>query len=536
MFFETLSPSPFFFAYAFAAALILPLLAYLFMLKLATKYPRRRARLVPIFLIVAALALPTQSPVPFAILGFLLPVLWESQRRLWKLATTALGFAALLNLGDILALAGSTASALLGYALYRLLFRNSLFMKRAKTGLQLEPFLYLAASLLGTLLLFNPHLLVPEVHPLARFLPEYVIDPTVTPISLEAPLASLLEEPHVALTEELQIQLVSLEGETVGHLTAHLKDLKLSDEGATLVNWHAPSDLSQDAKDLLQRGTLHLEPQALLTGNQIRETTYAETLTLRHYEQPLELDLPHLQSPYAFLMELERGRVLVDQQEGFRYPASMTKVMTALLVLEHFQNLDELVPISPEMLLGIPWYATIAGFELGTPVTARDLVYGIVLPSGADATQIAAVAISQSVEGFVELMNNRARELGMLDTRFVNPVGLHDNGHTTTLSDLATLFAYAWDVDGFQEVITARQYVSSTGLLMESTLFNHPLDFELENGTFLGGRTGFTFESGRCLISIAYIGGRHFILATGGAPNTSLTTAIEDALYVFRQL
>jgi len=577
MFFSTLmdslSQSWFFTAYGFAAATLFGFVIHLLALKSNPKHRPRRLIFVPLFLLHLGLIYQIQSPgsiwvlnhpkgdmpepVPYLLnslllvpIGFLLPIIWESFRHFFKVATTVFLFAALLELSHYLSMGSfqqwpilfAIAGAATGYGLYLLLFRvltrNSLMLKSHK-GLQMEPLLYLITSFLGMFLLYNPALLVPEAHPLAHFFPDYVIDPTVTPIQLESPLPDLLADDQIHLEETaLTIQLFTLEGEIAGTLLADLSDLEISETDILINQWQLQEPLTREAQEILPEAStpLSVASEAQLIGNQIREDIFAKNLVLRHYETPLTLDLSQLQSPYALLMELDRGRVLVDQQDGFRYPASMTKIMSALLAIEHFQDLDELVFIEPEMLSNIPWYATIAGFEAGTYVTARDLIYGILLPSGADATHIAAIAISQSVENFVLEMNKRAYELGMADTHFVNPVGLHDDAHQTTLTDLVTLFAYAWGLETFQGMITTRHYSSENGLEMESTLFGHPLDFEIANGTLLGGRTGFTFEAGRSLISIAYINGRHYILATGGAPNSSLTPAIEDALYLYNQL
>jgi len=252
------------------------------------------------------------------------------------------------------------------------------------------------------------------------------------------------------------------------------------------------------------------------------------------------LDTRGLHSEVALLLEVESGEVLLDIRGTERmYPASMTKVMTALVVLEQLEDLQTAVYVDPALMWELQQAnAALAGFEPGSWVSALDLLYGMMLPSGGEATLSLATAVGGSVEGFVQMMNVKARELGLVETNFVNPIGLHDPSHFTTAYELAELLRYGLDNPLFREIFMAREHRTAGGLVLESTLFGKIPRYNVRGGTLLGGRTGFTWEAGRCLISLAEIGGRKYVLVTGGAPNLEENRIkhLEDALTIFDQL
>ncbi|MBR3345532.1 MAG: D-alanyl-D-alanine carboxypeptidase, partial [Solobacterium sp.] len=149
--------------------------------------------------------------------------------------------------------------------------------------------------------------------------------------------------------------------------------------------------------------------------------------------KPME-QLPLL-CDYVYLIDPDTNQVLIDRGSQERmYPASMTKVMTSIIALEEIPDPENVtIEFTQEMLDGlIAASANRAGFLPGDKPTALDHIYGDLLPSGADCSRALAFYISGSEEAFVELMNQKARELGMNDTNFVNTSGLHDDNHYTT--------------------------------------------------------------------------------------------------------
>ena len=135
-----------------------------------------------------------------------------------------------------------------------------------------------------------------------------------------------------------------------------------------------------------------------------------------------------IDSTYGYAVDLHTLQVLYEKESDQRmYPASMTKVLTALTALDAIESLDDEVTITLEMLEGLEdGTYTLAGFLNGEVVTMRDLLYGVLLPSGADACQAFAVSLFGSEEAMVEAMNAKAKALGMEDSHFTNTVGMHD--------------------------------------------------------------------------------------------------------------
>ena len=255
-------------------------------------------------------------------------------------------------------------------------------------------------------------------------------------------------------------------------------------------------------------------------------------------------DLTNLYSPYAVLIDADTGEVLAEQNSRTQiYPASLTKIMTALLVIENSGNLDETVWIPSDIYDQLyAEGASMAGFLPGEETTLRELLYGILLPSGAECCLTAARYIAGSDEAFVELMNQKAAQLGMENTSFQNCTGLQDAAHYSSAADIAGLLRYALQDSTFREIFTSQYYyVQPTeqhpdGFTFWSTLFSEN-DGSMD-GVILGGKTGYTQEAGLCLASLLSVGGREYILVTAGAAGSHETEPyhIKDALNVAGQL
>lgn len=235
------------------------------------------------------------------------------------------------------------------------------------------------------------------------------------------------------------------------------------------------------------------------------------------------------------------------------YPASMTKMMTALLAIEAVDNLDARVVLDAGLLDSLKTKnASVAGFLPGESVCVRDLLYGTLLPSGADAAVALACYVSGSEEAFAQRMNDKAKSLGMVHTHFANATGLHDDSHVTTLADMSLLMDYALDNPVFRKIFTTREYqteptnLHEDGLYLKSTMFDKMADAQeaaaadtygttADEMLILGGKTGYTAEAGLCLASLAQIGKREYILLTAGACGDTTTQPyhIMDAVQVY---
>ena len=183
--------------------------------------------------------------------------------------------------------------------------------------------------------------------------------------------------------------------------------------------------------------------------------------------------------------------------------------------------------------------ASMAGFEPGETVTVRDLLYGIILPSGGECSVEIARHVSGSEEAFVEKMNEKAAELGMTDTHFANVTGLQDEEHYTTVKDMSILLQNALENRLFRQIFCTREYTASSteqhpqGLSFESSMFRLEEDWQVKGGEIRGGKTGFTDQA-----SLAHVDNRDYILVTAKADGNHQTEPYHalDALNLYGQI
>ena len=218
-----------------------------------------------------------------------------------------------------------------------------------------------------------------------------------------------------------------------------------------------------------------------------------------------------LSAKSAVLIEAETGTVLFAKNaEEQRAMASTTKIMTAILTIEA-GDLDREFTVDTYAIMT---EGTSMGLREGDIVSRRDLLYGILLPSGNDAANAAAVSVSGSMTAFVKKMNEKAEELGLKNTHFVTPSGLDADGHYTTALDLANLTAYAMKNEIFREVVACKsKQVEFGNPPYKRTLYNSNKMLSKYEGA-IGVKTGFTDNARRCLVSAAQRGGVTLIAVT----------------------
>ncbi|MDI4645068.1 D-alanyl-D-alanine carboxypeptidase family protein [Cohnella hashimotonis] len=261
----------------------------------------------------------------------------------------------------------------------------------------------------------------------------------------------------------------------------------------------------------------------------------------------LVLAADHLHSTHAILVRLEDGHVLLDKNIGERvYPASLTKIMTAIVAIERIPDLAKTAKLDPDMFETLrKQNASMAGFLPGERVSAIDLLYGAMLPSGADGSVGLAMRVAGSEAKFAALMNAKAKALGMTGTHFVNATGLHDPKHYTTVKDLSVLLAYALKNETFRQVFTASRHATAPtdlhpdGITLRSSMFKELGESGLDGAEIVGGKTGYTEKAGLCLASLGRLDGKEYILITTGAVGDRKTTAaydIADAVSVYNEL
>ena len=258
------------------------------------------------------------------------------------------------------------------------------------------------------------------------------------------------------------------------------------------------------------------------------------------------IDLNTLYSPYAVLVDLESGNVLAEQNSAERmYPASLTKIMTALIAIEETEDMEQTTTLPSDIFPSLyEENASLAGFQPGETVTWKDLLYGVMLPSGAECCLTFARQIAGSEGAFVDLMNKKAEELGMNDTHFSNATGLQDKKHYSTVRDIAVLLRYALENETFRQVFTARRYsvpptaYHSEGFTFYNTMFQAMDNAGISDDDILGGKTGYTEKAGLCLASLAEINDREYILVTAKADGSHYTEPyhVMDAENVYGQI
>lgn len=229
---------------------------------------------------------------------------------------------------------------------------------------------------------------------------------------------------------------------------------------------------------------------------------------------------PEVGARVAIVVEFPSGRILYEKSSHERMPpASLTKILTAIMALE-YGNLDDTIEVTADDMVG----ESSMGLQVGERQTLRDLLYGLMLPSGNDAAMVIARSLGSKVvatpgdprgpiERFSEMMNVRARQLGLGDSHFVNPHGLDGDGHYSTAYDLASMTWYALHIPMFLEVVKQVSYEAPGRVLLNTNemLTRYP-------GAD-GVKTGWTDGCGLCLVTTAERNGKRLISVVLDAPN-----------------
>lgn len=215
------------------------------------------------------------------------------------------------------------------------------------------------------------------------------------------------------------------------------------------------------------------------------------------------LELPEINSKNAIVYDLTSNMVIGEKNsEEQTSIASLTKIMTVITAIENSDNLDDQITITNKMIQGIYWNASKAGLKVGDRVTIKDLLYASILPSGADATESLAYAISGNIPDFVQKMNELANKIGMTHTHFINTTGLDINNQYSTAKDIQLLLTYALNNPIFKEVYTTKEYTLTNGLKIESTINKYSEKLNLDTSRILGSKTGNTTNAGLCMSAL----------------------------------
>ncbi len=247
-------------------------------------------------------------------------------------------------------------------------------------------------------------------------------------------------------------------------------------------------------------------------------------------------------SENAIIIEENTGNILAQRDAYARIsPASMTKVLTVLVAAEHVENLDDTYTITlAETDYSYSNDCSNAGFDVDEQVTIRDLFYGTILPSGADAAVGLATYVAGSHEAFVDMMNEKLKELGLSDTaHMTNCVGLYDENHYCTVYDMAVILKEAMDNQLCREVMSAHTYNTSftsqhpDGILLSNWFLRRIEDKEC-GGEVLCAKTGYVVQSGNCAASYCLNkNGNGYLCVT--AHSTSGWRCIYDHVALYQQ-
>ena len=225
--------------------------------------------------------------------------------------------------------------------------------------------------------------------------------------------------------------------------------------------------------------------------------------------------IPDTYSSACLLMEESTGKILYSKNaNSIMYPASTTKIMTAILTLENC-NLSDTAVVSHNAVFSIPSGYSTASLVEGEVLTIEQLLNVLLIPSANDAAVVLAEHIAGSVEAFSDMMNSKAVELGCLNTHFVNPNGIHNENHYSTAYDLALIGKYAMQFPTFKEISSKTRYTlpitnayskedrifNTTNDLIKPNYSSSPTNYYYKYAT--GGKTGYTDPAGQCIVATA---------------------------------
>lgn len=247
----------------------------------------------------------------------------------------------------------------------------------------------------------------------------------------------------------------------------------------------------------------------------------------------------NISSKNAVLYNMNEDKIIYEINKDEKTSiASLTKIMTTLVAIENIDDYDKKITLNYNMFKGLKEAnAAVIGLKSGQVVTYNDLLYGMFLASGADATKAIAISISGSEEEYVKLMNKKAKELKMNNTKFKNTTGLDEDNQYSTVNDVAILLKEALKNEKFKEIFTAKSYkFSDNSITVYSTLRKTANTYNYNVDYIKGAKTGYTYNAGRCLASIALDKENnieYLLVTTNASINKNDAYHIKDAVTIY---
>ena len=248
------------------------------------------------------------------------------------------------------------------------------------------------------------------------------------------------------------------------------------------------------------------------------------TIILSNYLSVYATDEISINAKSAIMVEVNTGKIIYEKNANEQnFPASVTKILTAILVLEKCE-LNDTAIVSKKSISNIPSGYVVAPLFEGEKISIEDLLYALMLKSANDAAYVLAEHVGGSVDGFSDMMNRKAKEIGCTNTHFVNPNGIHDEEHYTTAYDLYLISKYAMENKTFEKIVSTYEYTLSAtnkyvkkDRVMQSTNYFLNPKSKFYNENVKGIKTGTTLQAGNCLITNINKDGFNYISVVLGA-------------------
>jgi len=240
-----------------------------------------------------------------------------------------------------------------------------------------------------------------------------------------------------------------------------------------------------------------------------------------------------INSTNAILYNLNDDIIIYEKDANEKVQiASLTKIVTAITIIDNIEDLNQNITITNSMLQNLTGYAK-AGLKVGDKVTYLDLLYALMLPSGADAAQALAISYSGDIESFVEEMNKEINKIGVKNTNFENPIGMDSINNFSTASDMAQILKYSLNNSTFKTIFQTDEYtINSIDLKLKKTTLDKAKKYDLDVSNITGSKTGYTDLAGYCLASTSTIDNVNYLLITLGA-DTNYPYNIKDAVDLY---
>ena len=252
---------------------------------------------------------------------------------------------------------------------------------------------------------------------------------------------------------------------------------------------------------------------------------------------PISCFAIELHSPKYIVYDTKEEKVLFAQGEKENTAiASLTKIMSTIVVLEEDYQPERMILVTNEMLKKVPWDAYKIKLQANHSYTEQDLLVATLMSSAADAVTSLAIDKAGSVEAFVYKMNQKGEEIGLKNTHFTNPIGMDDIDNKATLEDILILLKYALKNETFKQIFTMKQYTLVDGKEIYSSVKMYSERLNLDTTRIKGAKTGATGEAGYALAEIFDSNNHEIISITTGAEQTNDCYHIQDGLAIINYL